>query len=97
MKIERRDYEFNNPRICHLQPRYLELNRVLINFYMLLKYNGQRPIARTGRREVTLKYLMEQLLSQHPDKLLGFNDYPDVIGDWIHSDLLDLVYRDIPD
>lgn len=97
MKIERRDYEFNNPRICHLQTRYIELNRVLINFYMLLKYNGQRPIARTGRREVTLKYIMDQLLSQHPDKLIGFTEYPEIAQDWIHSDLLDLVYRDVPD
>lgn len=97
MKIERRDYEFNNPRICHIQTRYIELDRVLINFYMLLKYNGQRPIARTGRREVTLKYIMEQLLSQHPDKLLGFSDHPEIAQDWIHSDLLDLVYRGVPD
>jgi len=60
---------------------------------MLLKYNGQRPVAKTGRRDVDLKYIMEQLLSQHPDKLQGFADYPDVIQDWIHSDLLDLVFR----
>lgn len=93
MKIERRDYEFNNPRICHLQPKQIELDRVLINLYMLLKYNGQRPVAKTGRRDVDLKYIMEQLLSQHSDKLQGFADYPDVVQDWIHSDLLDLVFR----
>lgn len=97
MKIERRDYEFNNPRICHLQTRYIELDRVLINFYMLLKYDGQRPVARTGRREVTLKFILEQLLTQHPDKLEGFLDHPEVVQDWIHSDLLDLVYRGIPE
>ena len=93
MKIERRDYEFNNPRICHLQPKQIELDRVLINLYMLLKYNGQRPVAKSGRRDVDLKYIMDQLLSQHPDKLQGFSDYPDVVQDWIHSDLLDLVFR----
>lgn len=97
MKIERRDYEFNNPRICHLQPKLIELDRVLINLYMLLKYNGQRPVARTGRREVTVKYIIDQLLAQHPDKLHGFSDHPEVIKDWVHSDLLDLVFRDVPD
>jgi hypothetical protein len=93
MKIERRDYEFNNPRICHLQPKQIELDRVLINLYMLLKYNGQRPVSRAGRRDVDLKFIMEQLLSQHPDKLQGFAEYPDIVQDWIHSDLLDLVFR----
>lgn len=97
MKIERRDYEFNNPRICHLQPKLIELDRVLINLYMLLKYEGQRPVKKTGFTGVTLKYIMEQLLSQHPDKLLGFTDHPEVVQDWIHSDLLDLVFRGIPD
>ncbi len=96
MKIERRDYEFNNPRICQLQPKQIELDRVLINLYMLLKYDGQRPVAKTGRKEVTLKYIMDQLLSQHPDKLIGFADYPEIIEDWIHGDLLDLVYRGLP-
>jgi hypothetical protein len=96
MKIERRDYEFNNPRICHIQPKQIELDRVLINLYMLLKYNGQRPVAKSGRIEVDLKYIMAQLLSQHPDKLLGFADNPEIVADWIHSDLLDLVFRDIP-
>ena len=97
MKIERRDYEFNNPRICHLQPKQIELDRVLINLYMLLKYDGQRPVARTGRKEVNLDFIMSQLLSQHPDKLQGFADQPEIVRDWVHSDLLDLVYRDIPD
>lgn len=97
MKIERGDYEFNNSRICHIQTRYIELDRVLINFYMLLKNNGRRPTIRTGRREVTLPYIMEQLLRQHSDKLLGFSDHPEIAQDWIHSDLLDLVYRGVPD
>ncbi|MEI7844294.1 MAG: hypothetical protein WCK35_00685 [Chloroflexota bacterium] len=93
MKIERRDYEFNNPRICHLQPKQIELDRVLINLYMLLKYNGQRPVTKTGRREVTLKFIMDQLLSQHAHKLHGFENHPEIVQDWIHSDLLDLVFR----
>ena len=95
MKIEAKDHEFNNTRICHLQPKMIELDRVLINLYMLLKYDGQRPVAKSGRREVTLKYIMDQLLSQHPDKLQGFQDHPEIIQDWIHADLLDLVFRGV--
>lgn len=97
MKIERRDYEFNNPRICHVQPKHIELDRVLINLYMLLKYDGRRPVARTGRREVTVEYIVSQLIQQHPDALKGFRDYPEIVTEWIYSDLLDIVYRGIPD
>ena len=93
MKIERQDYEFINPRICHIQPKNIELDRVLINLYMLLKYNGQRPVQKTGRKEVTLKFIMEQLLGQHSDKLHGFSDHPEIVQDWIHGDLLDLTFR----
>ena len=97
MKIERRDYEFNNPRICHLQPKHLELERVLINLYMLLRYDGRRPVARSGRKEVTLKFVVDQLLAQHPDKLQGFAEHQEIAADWIYSDLLDIVYRGIPE
>jgi len=97
MEIERRDYEFNNPRICHIQPKHIELDRVLINLFMMLKYNGQRPVPKVGRKEVKLDYIMEQLLSQHPDKLLGFADYPEIVRDWVHSDLLDIVFRGTSD
>ncbi len=97
MKINRRDYEFNNPRICHLQPKHIELERVLINLYMLLRYDGKRPVTKTSRREVNLQFVMDQLLTQHPDTLLGFKDYPEIVADWIYSDLLDIVYRGIPE
>ena len=97
MKIERRDYEFNNPQICQIQPKHIELDRVLINLYMLLKYSGRRPVARTGRKEVNLDFIVQQLIDQHPDKLKGFTDYQEVVEDWIYSDLLDIVYRGIPE
>jgi hypothetical protein len=97
MKLSRKDYEFNNTRICQMMPKHIELDRVLINLYMLFKYEGKRPVARTGRKEVTIDFIVEQLLAQHSDKLPGFEDHPDVVKDWIYSDLLDIVYRGVPD
>ena len=38
MKLTRDDYEFNNTQICHIMPKHIELDRALINLYMLLKY-----------------------------------------------------------
>ena len=95
MKLSRKDYEFNNTRICHIMPKHVELDRVMINLYMLIKHNGRRPVAKTGRIDVTIDYIVKELIDQHGDKLKGFRDYPDVVGDWVYSDLVDIVYRGI--
>lgn len=97
MKLNRKDYEFNNPKICHIMPKHIDLDRVMIGLYMLLKYDGRRPVSRVGRIEVDVEYLAEQLVEQHGDTLRGFRTYSDVVEDWIHSDLVDLVYRGHPD
>jgi hypothetical protein len=97
MNLERKDYDFGNPSICQIIPKHIELQRVLINLYMLLKYDGRRPVPRAGRKEVTLSFITEQLINQNSDRLPGFRDHQDIIEDWIHSDLLDLVYRGIPE
>lgn len=97
MKLAREDYEFNNTQICHIMPKHIELDRVLINLYMLLKHDGKRPVARKGRKEVDVDFLVEQLLLQHADELRGFADHQDVVRDWVYSDLVDMVYRGIPD
>ncbi|MDM8520300.1 hypothetical protein QUF64_09650 [Anaerolineales bacterium HSG6] len=91
MNLTRSDYEFNNTKICQIMPKQIELNRVLINLYMLLRYGGRRPVTR-GRKEVTLDYIVSQL-TEHSDMLIGFNDHPDLIKDWVYSDLIDVVFR----
>ncbi|MEO8286996.1 MAG: hypothetical protein ABI670_11235 [Chloroflexota bacterium] len=97
MKLSRRDYEFNNPSICHVMPKHIELNRLLINLYMLLKYNGRKPVQKLGRNTITVKYVVDQLVQQHADKLTGFREHQDIVQDWIYSDLLDIVFRGTPD
>lgn len=96
MNLSRKDYEFNNTRICHVMPKQIELDRTLIGLYMLLKYDGHRPVARTGRIEVTINYIVEQLIQHHSDTLIGFRDHQEVVKDWVYSDLVDVVYRGIP-
>lgn len=97
MNLNRKDYEFVNPRICHIQPKYIDLDRVMIGLYMLLKYDGRRPVTKTGRREVNVEELVSELIGQHGDALPGFKTYRDVVEDWVYSDLVDMVYRGHPD
>ena len=97
MNLVRKDHEFNNPRIFHMSPKHIDLDRVLIGLYMLLKYGGRRPISRTGREEVSVEYLAEDLIQRHGNELLGFGDARSIVEDWIHSDLVDMVFRGHPD
>jgi len=97
MNLTRKDYEFHNPIICQAFPKHMDLDRVLINLYMLLKYEGRRTAMRAGRREVRVPDIVSQLTELHGEKLKGFRDYPEIVENWVHSDLLDIVYRGLPD
>ncbi|MCC6613391.1 MAG: hypothetical protein IT320_07930 [Anaerolineae bacterium] len=97
MKLTKNDYTFNNTKLCQIMPKQIELNRLLINLYMLLKYDGRRPVARTGRVQVDLEWIVDQLVSNHSSTLEGFGNYRDVVADWIYSDLLDIANRGKPD
>jgi hypothetical protein len=97
MAAKRADFEFNNENICLVMPKHIDLERMLISFYMLLKYDGRRPVTRTGRQEITLQYLSDILASQHGDVLQGFAAHGDLVQDWLYSDLVDIVYRGRPD
>ncbi len=93
MKITRNDYTFKNPNICYIYPYQIELDRLLVNLYMLLKHGGKRPVARTGRKEVTIEWIVEELVRAHSDGLLGFAQNQQLVQDWLYSDLIDVVNR----
>jgi hypothetical protein len=65
MKLTRQDYAFNNSKIAYLYPKGHELDRVLINLYILLKHNGRRPVRKKAAREVTLEAILDDLLRYH--------------------------------
>ncbi|MBE2240121.1 MAG: hypothetical protein IAE81_20195, partial [Caldilineaceae bacterium] len=93
MAAKRAEFEFNNEQICLVIPKHLDLERMLISFYMLLKYDGRRLVPRTGRQEITLQYLSEALTRQHGDLLSGFVEHNDLVKDWLYSDLVNIVFR----
>ena len=97
MKLDKKDYEFNNTRICQVMPKHLELDRIMINLYLLLKYNGHRPVTRGRAIQVTVDEIYRRLVAAHGDRLPGFADHPDVAQEWIYSDLVDVVFRGVPE
>lgn len=97
MKITKNDYTFKNPKICHIYPKQIVLDRLLVNLYMLLKHGGKRPVARTGRKEVTIEWIVEELIRTHSNDLMGFSENRQLVEDWLYSDLIDIVNRGNPD
>lgn len=97
MKLTRQDYTFNNPKITYLYPKAHELDRVLISLYILLKHNGRRPVRKKAAKEVTLDGLLDDLLRHHAGTLVGFADHRELVADWLHGDLVDIVNRGSPE
>ena len=97
MKLTRQDYAFNEPKIAHIYPKALELDRVLISLYVLLKHNGRRPVRKKGAKEVTLEAIVGDLLRFHTHALEGFAEHAELVSDWAYSDLVDVVNRGNPD
>ncbi len=81
MKITRNDYKFKEPKICYIYPRQIELDRLLVNLYMLLKHGGKRPVARTGRKEVTVEWIVDELIRAHSGDLKGFAENRQLVED----------------
>jgi hypothetical protein len=93
MQLQKQDQVFRNPKIFHVDPKTLDLERVLLNLYMLMKYDGRRPVSRK-RPPVTLDSLTERLASL-PGVAEGFDKHPQIAARWLESDVLDMIYRGI--
>ena len=49
MKFDAADQELRNPRVFYPDPKNVDLDRVLINLFILLRCNGTRPVG--GRQK----------------------------------------------
>jgi hypothetical protein len=46
MKLRKEDQEFRNPKVFYSDPKAVELDRVLVNLFILLRCDGSRPVSR---------------------------------------------------
>jgi hypothetical protein len=51
MKLRTEDQEFRNPKVFYPDPKAVELDRVLVNLFILLRCNGSRPASRSPSRK----------------------------------------------
>lgn len=95
IKLSKEDQEFRNRQITPIDAKVVDLERMLVNLFMLVKYNGKRPVARSSRTLITLQDLRERLTAD-VTRQRGLAAYPVIIEKWLASDLVDMVYRGVP-
>jgi hypothetical protein len=96
VKLRQQDQEFRNPKVFYPDPKNIDLDRVLINFFLLLRCGGTRPATR-GRQKASVERVehhFEQLLEM--GGVAGFLEHPEVAKAWLESDIFDLVSRGTP-
>jgi hypothetical protein len=93
MKLGKHDQEFRNPKVFYPDPKNVDLDRVLVNLFLLLKCEGQRAGTK-GRPPKQIENV-----SHHADILAdmagvsGFKEHPEIAKAWLESDIFDLVNR----
>lgn len=94
LKLNKTDQVFRNPIIFAGEPTTIDLDRVLLNLFMLIKYHGAKPAVRVGRKEFGIETIVKQLIKREPEGVVkGFKDNEDVVYQWVACNLVDLVYR----
>lgn len=96
MKLKPEHQEFRNPKVFYPDPKSVDLDRVLVNFFLLLKCDGQRPAskARPKKSAETMEHHVDALIAL--GGVRGFEEHRDVAKAWLESDVFDLVNRGSP-
>lgn len=96
MKLRKQDQEFRNPKIFYPDPKNIDLDRVLINLFLLLKCEGTRPATR-GRPKAEFEKVEAHLesLTKMPG-VVGFSEHREIARRWLETDIFDLVNRSRP-
>ncbi|OJV96059.1 MAG: hypothetical protein BGO39_03550 [Chloroflexi bacterium 54-19] len=94
MQLQKNDQAFRNPSIFHIDPKSINLDRALLNLFILMKYDGYRPISRK-RPSLTVENLFERFTTLS-SLVNGFEENQGIASKWLESDLVDMVNRGIP-
>lgn len=93
--LTREDKAIRLDPVMLVDTKTIDMDRALINLFMLLKHRGLYPASRTGQVDRTAEGLRDWLCVD--PNFPGFAQHPDVVLEWLKSDLLDLVNRGDPD
>ncbi len=92
MPLDKLDKIPRDERVMIVDTKTIDLDRALINLFMLLKHGGIYPASRTGIVDRKVATLRDWLCSD-PTNFPGFEQHPELVEAWLKSDFLDLVNR----
>lgn len=96
MNLKKEHQEFRNPKVFYPDPKNIDLDRVLINLFLLLKCEGRRPATKGRQRPEFEK------VDVHLDALIkmagvsGLEEHKEIARRWLQTDVFDLVNRGRP-
>ena len=96
MKLRKQDQEFRNPRIFYPDPKNADLDRVLINLFLLLRCGGMHPATRGRHKKEFEKVDVHYKRLTELADVQGFNEHPEIAKQWLETDIFDLVNRGRP-
>lgn len=85
---------FKAEEITYLDRKSILLDRMLLNFFELLRFDGRPPVRR--RRKTIDVEAIVRLMQASPERFPGFDARPDVASSWLASDLLEIQNRGKP-
>ncbi len=81
MAISKEDRIVRLDKVAIIDFKTVDLDRILINLFMLLKHSGNYPVSRTGTVDRKPKMLAEWMCSD--PNFPGFADHLDVAQAWL--------------
>ena len=91
MVLGRKHTEYTLDLITTIVPHTVEIDRVLINLFPILKYGG-KPIPRAYQKKYAVGN-MSDLICNAPEIFKGFSNEPELIKEWLRSDFFILSNR----
>jgi hypothetical protein len=90
--------EFRNPLITFIDAKQINLDRTLVNLFVLLKHKGGRPRTRTRAANTKLAVGVENVQAllvevEAKGQAEGITAYPEAVRGWLRANLLDIVSR----
>lgn len=92
MKLTKADQEFRNPKVFTIDPKNVDLDRVLVNLFLLLSTEGHRHAGYKVPKSYEKMDTHHATFAQRAGSP-SVARYPDVVRAWLENDVFDLVNR----
>ena len=95
MAIRGRDREFRLKKLSYVDFKPINMDRVLTMLFPRLRFGGYGTRRPPRRNELTVDDFAREY-TKDPQMFAGFGEHPGIVGQWIETDLMDLVNRGRP-